>query len=100
MDELRALIPTLARTEAADDESIAADLEAALTAARAEESEGVAELRLAMLAARDRPRDIDTVLDLSRRVDAVLALIDAHERCVAAIERAIAALRGSAGTQG
>ena len=94
LDELRALLPTLASTGTVDPETVAADLEAALAAARAEESEGLAELRMAMLAARDRPRDIDTVLDLSRRVDDVLALLDAHEHCVAAIERAILALRG------
>jgi hypothetical protein len=46
-----------------------------------------------MLAARDRPRDIDTVLDLSRRVDDVLALIDRQDHLEAAINDALTRLR-------
>jgi hypothetical protein len=101
LDELRALLPELsapAPAPAADLEPIAADLEAAIAALDEAEAAEQAALRVAMDEARTRPRDIDTVLDLSRRVDAVIALIDAHDRCVAAIERAVTALRGGSGS--
>jgi hypothetical protein len=96
IDELRALVPQLTAEAAAeiDAEAIAADLEAAIRPA-ADEPAGEQEgLRTALLTARERPRDIDTMLDLVGRVDAVLALLDAHDRAVAAIERAVRSLRG------
>ena len=95
IDELRALLPTLATAPPVDLTAVAADLEAALTADAGQGPVDLADLRAAMLAARDRPRDIDTVLDLVGRVDAVLAFLDAHDRLTAAAERAVAALRAA-----
>ena len=50
-------------------------------------------LRDALLSARDRPRDLDTVLDLTGRIDSMVALAFAYERSHAAIERALDVLR-------
>ena len=44
--------------------------------------------------ARERPRDVDTILDLTTRIDAMLALVIAYDRTIAAIERSLEALRG------
>lgn len=96
LDELRSLLPTFAiAAPAIDTAAIAEELELALSPdpSSAALTLDLTELRAAMENARDRPRDIDTVLDLSRRVDDVLALLDAHDRAVAAIESAAAALR-------
>ena len=90
VDELRALLPALS-APAPNVASIADDLEAAL-AADGDDAADRSALRSALLAARDRPRDIDTVLDLTGRVDAMLSLLAAHDRAVAAIERAVGAL--------
>jgi hypothetical protein len=54
----------------------------------------VAELREALLAARDRPRDLDTIVDLTQRIDAMVALVIAYDRTIAAIERSLDTLRG------
>ena len=90
VEELRTLLPALT-APAPNVASIADDLEAAL-AADGDDAADRSALRSALLAARDRPRDIDTVLDLTGRVDAMLSLLAAHDRAVAAIERAVGAL--------
>ena len=97
LDELRALVPELAAgaAGAGDGEAIAADLEAAIRPPDDESADEREGLRTALLMARERPRDIDTMLDLVGRVDAMLALLDAHDRAVAAIERAARRLRGA-----
>lgn len=89
LDELRALIPALSAGPAPDAARIADDLEAAVA-----QGPDLGGLRAAMEGARERPRDIDTVLDLVGRVDAVIALIDVHDRAVDAMAAAIVALRG------
>src|SRR5215212_2473507 len=69
------------------------DLEVAVTPPGAMAADDVAELRDALLAARERPRDVDTILDLTTRIDAMLALVIAYDRTIAAIERSLEALR-------
>jgi len=91
LDELRSLLPGLAPVGPALP-PIADALEQALPA-RDTSLDRFADLRAAMQHARDHPRDIDTVLELSRRVDNVIALIDDYDRLVAAAERTIATLR-------
>jgi len=91
VDELRALLPQLGNGSSSELESVAQSLEAAIRPSN--ESADLSELRASMLAARDRPRDIDTVLDLSRRVDDVLALIDHQDQLEAAINGALTRLR-------
>ena len=96
LDELRALVPNLAAgAGVGDPEAIAADLEAAIRSPDDEPAGDREGLRTALLMARERPRDIDTMLDLVGRVDAMLALLDAHDRAAAAIERAARRLRGT-----
>ncbi len=99
LDELRGLLPALVAAPQApepgpDVEAVASELESARhhgDASRAREFEA---LRSALAAASDRPRDIDTMLDLVGRLDAVIALQEAHDRYAAVIDRAIATLRG------
>lgn len=88
IDELRALLPLLAAP--ADQSAIAARLEAAADA----DSGRWPALRAAMEDARANPRDVETVVALSRRVDEVIALIDANDRLAAAAREAAAAIRG------
>lgn len=92
VDELRALLPRLAATPG--DLGVVADR---LDAAANDESGRWPDLRAAMEDARASPRDVETVLDLSRRVDEVIALIDANDRLAATAREAAAAIRrGSA----
>lgn len=98
LDELRLLVPRLGSPPPGVDlDLVAADLAQAATPAPGARSD-FSELRSAMQNARDRPRDIDTVLDLSRQVEDVDALLDAYDRMRAAIDGAVDALRsGPAG---
>ena len=57
------------------------------------------ELRDALFAAREKPRDIDTIVDLTRRVDALAALVIAYDRAIAAIERSLEVLKKAQGTE-
>ncbi len=89
IEELRALLPSLGADTA--DYSILADR---LEAVANEESGRWPDLRAAMEDARANPRDVETVLGLSRRVDDVIALIDANDRLTTAAREAAAVLRG------
>jgi hypothetical protein len=95
IEELHALLPALTVSSPdVDREVIAADLQTArdlLATAAADDETG---LRAVLQAARDRPRDVDAMLELSSRTGSLLALLDAHDHATTAIERAIAALRG------
>ncbi len=89
IEELRLLLPRLAGGSG-DQAAIAERLERAAS----EESGRWPDLRAAMEDARANPRDVEIVLGLSRRVDDVIALIDANDRLAAAARDAAAALRG------
>ena len=91
IDQLRTLLPNLRGQSHPDLIEIAQELEETVSADAARSQ--LEDLRASMLAARDRPRDIDTVLDLARRVDDVLALIDHQIQLEAVVERAAARLR-------
>jgi hypothetical protein len=102
LDDLRRLLPDLEadlHTAAApaplafDAEAIAVELETARREAR--EGREFAGLEAVLLAARDRPRDIDAMLQLTGRLEEILALHGAYGRCAAAIDAAVAALRGN-----
>jgi hypothetical protein len=93
LDELKRLISELGRSSQPDLSSVISDLEVAVTPPGALAEDDLAELREALLRARERPRDLDTVIDLSQRIDGVVALIFAYDRASAAIERALAVLR-------
>ena len=94
LDEARDLVPLLAATSAAavDQRALAADLDAALAANRLE----IDDLRAALERAREHPRDIDTILDLTGRVDSVILLLDAHDRLRSSVASAAERLRASA----
>ena len=96
LDELRQTISEIGlQAHRGDDLSgVISDLEVAVHPPGAMAADSVAELRDALLAARERPRDIDTIVDLTKRIDAMLALVIAYDRAIAAIERSLAALRG------
>jgi hypothetical protein len=93
IDELRETIASIGRDEAPDLSGVISDLEVAVTPPGAIGAEELSALREALLAARERPRDIDTIVDLTSRIDAMVALIIAYDRAIAAIERSLEALR-------
>jgi hypothetical protein len=94
LDELRQTISEIGPHSAVDLSGVISDLEVAVNPPGAMAADDVAELRDALLAARERPRDIDTIVDLTKRIDAMLALVIAYDRTIAAIERTLDALRG------
>jgi len=79
---------------AVDLSGVISDLQVAVNPPGAMAADDVAELRDALLAAREQPRDIDTIVDLTKRIDAMVALVIAYDRAIAAIERSLDALRG------
>jgi hypothetical protein len=94
LDELRQTISEIGPSSAVDLSGVISDLEVAVNPPGAMAADDVAELRDALVAARERPRDVDTILDLTTRIDAMLALVIAYDRTIAAIERSLEALRG------
>jgi hypothetical protein len=96
LDELRQAISEIGpqASSATDLSGVISDLQVAVNPPGAMAVDDVAELRDALLAARERPRDIDTIVDLTKRIDAMLALVIAYDRAIAAIERSLDALRG------
>src|SRR5215210_6645187 len=94
LDELRQTISEIRPDSAVDLSGVVSDLQVAVSPPGAMAVDDVAELRDALLAARERPRDIDTIVDLTKRIDAMLALVIAYDRAIAAIERSLEALRG------
>jgi hypothetical protein len=100
LDELRAVIAQIAPRPGADLDlsGVVSDLEVAVTPPGAIAPDDLTELRDALLAARERPRDIDTIVDLTHRLDALVALVIAYDRTLAAIERSLGVLRGAEST--
>jgi hypothetical protein len=96
LDDLRQTISEIGlQAPSGDFSGVISDLEVAVSPPGAMATDDVAELRDALLAARERPRDIDTIVDLTKRIDAMLALVIAYDRTIAAIERSLEVLRGS-----
>jgi len=91
LDELGALLPGLASPVATestvDAEAVASDLAAARDEATAQQSQLDA-LMAVVETARARPRDIDVMLDLSRQVEAIVALKAGYDRMLTATEAA------------
>jgi len=110
LDELRGLLPVLAAPPAAAIVAASAP-ELASSAIPAPDTSGVADelaaaradatdttdLRRALEGARNRQRDVDTMIDIVGRIEPMLAALDAHDRYAAAIDQAVAQLRGQAG---
>ena len=94
LDELRDTIAGIEASTALDLSGVVSELEVAVTPPGAMAPADVAELREALFAARERPRDVDTIVDLTKRIDAMVALVIAYDRTIAAIERSLDALRG------
>jgi hypothetical protein len=94
LDELRQVITEIGPSGAVNLSGVVSDLEVAVNPPGAMAADDVAELRDALVAARERPRDVDTILDLTTRIDAMLALVIAYDRTIAAIERTLETLRG------
>lgn len=97
LGELQRLLPSMEAAatpvSAYDPEAIAEELEEALRAT----SEGVdiASLEAVLVTARDQPRDIDAMLQLTARRDDLIALYEGYQRSTAAITAAVSALRGT-----
>lgn len=105
VDELRTLIPpprlyqedapqALGATASASvPEGLQGDLESARS------STDFGELRSALESARERPRDVDTMLELVGRIDTMLEALDDRDRLASAVDRAIGQLgAGSSGS--
>lgn len=102
IDELRTLIPP-PRLYGEENqpppappipEGLREDLEAARL------STGFGELRSTLEAARTRPRDVDTILELVGRIDIMLEALDDRDRLAAAVDRAIDLLDAAASADG
>ena len=93
LDQLRAAILAPGAAGSADLAGVIADLEVAATPPGALPPDDLAELRDALFAARENPRDVDTIVDLTKRIEALVSLVIAYDRAIAAIERSLDALR-------
>jgi hypothetical protein len=93
LDQLRDAIGKIDLATSPDLSGVISDLEVAVTPPGALPADEVAELREALFTARERPRDIDTIVDLTKRIDTLVALVIAYDRAIAAIERSLAALK-------
>ena len=87
LDELRQTISEIGPQSAVDLSGVISDLEVAVHPPGAMAVDAVAELRDALLAARERPRDIDTIVDLTNANRCDARLVIAYDRTIAAIER-------------
>jgi hypothetical protein len=95
LEELRNTVAIIGRTQAPDLSSVISELEVALTPPAALQAEDLASLRETLHTASERPRDIDTILDLTGKLGAMSALMIAYDRSIAAIERSLDTLRGT-----
>ncbi len=95
LDELRSTVATIGRTQAPDLSGVISELEVALTPPSALQAEDLVALRETLHTASERPRDIDTILDLTGKLGAMSALLIAYDRSIAAIERSLDTLRGT-----
>lgn len=93
LNELQTLLPSLGSAPGSEVAAIADELDRVAQELMVPDDD-FSDVRAAVEAARDRPRDIDTVLDLSRRADVILAVFDAYDRALAALDTAASALRG------
>ena len=94
--ELAALLPALGAGSpggGVDHAAVVAALAESRSAAETE-AETFRSLRAAVATAQARPRDVDVMLDLVGRADAMAAAMAAHDRYAAAIDAATRALRG------
>src|SRR5262249_57418119 len=88
LDELGALLPSLAATAATGSTVDVAAVATALASARDEAvgQQGQLDALMAVVeTAKSRPRDIDVMLDLSRQVEGMVALEAGSERCARGI---------------
>lgn len=94
LDRLRALLPTLAAPAPAapgmPTSGIADQLQEALNQNAKPEFD---DLRGVLEAAKERPRDVDTMLTLVGKIDPMLALLRAHGNLLTAISTAVTQLR-------
>ncbi|MBA3416901.1 MAG: hypothetical protein H0U10_16905 [Chloroflexia bacterium] len=88
LDELRAVLPALGATRL-QPAALADRLQGTLET----DGEVPQGLRAALDAARRNPRDIDTMLELTQRIDDVVILIDRHDRIRDEVASAIRSLR-------
>jgi hypothetical protein len=93
LGELQEALAEISHASAIDLSGVLSDLEVALAPPEVIAGEALSELRDALFAAKENPRDVDTIVDLTRRIDALVALVIAYDRAIAALERAQSAIR-------
>jgi hypothetical protein len=95
LDELRSLLPALAGPAPAASQTDLTGLREELARARDDASSNQTQLEALMgvvETARERPRDIDVMLDMSRHIDAIIALKGGYDRAMEAIDAALTRL--------
>jgi hypothetical protein len=95
LSELREVLAVSPNAPIRDLSGVISELEVAVTPPGAMPPDQLGALRDALLAARARPRDLDTIVDLTSRIDAMVSLVIAYDRATAAIERTLDVLRGT-----
>ena len=93
--ELNELMPLLTGARVSEP-SVSSEVAGALEASRADgdtDATAFQSLRAAVATAQARPRDVDVMLDLISRADAIAAVLKAHDRYAAAIDVAVSELR-------
>jgi hypothetical protein len=96
VDELKSLLTALAVPSPAAPAIDVSQLVSDLSRARDEATSSQGQLDALMSvveSARERPRDIDVMLDLSRQVEAIAALKAGYDRCLGAIDETLARLK-------
>jgi len=94
IDELKALLPQIAQSNPVESHVSRADIQTLALAARGERSfDDWAALRTVVNAAAGRSTDIETILQLSKRVDDVAALLAERDRLQAAFDQLIEATK-------
>lgn len=94
LSELQALLPALSAAGPELDVSGAIQLLEEARAKAEPDQESFQSLRAAIATAQARPRDVDVMLDLVTRASTIGSMISAHDRYLAAIDAALANLKG------
>jgi hypothetical protein len=94
LDELRELLPQLSVAQTGSTVDVENAIELLSASRAAAETESFQSLRAAIATAQARPRDVDVMLDLVSRADALAGVIAAHDRYVTTIDKALVVLRG------
>lgn len=89
VDQLRDLLPALVFSEPATMQRVANDLATARDEADATRREDLDRLRGVLAVTREKPRDIDALVELGNHATELMELVTSYERYAGAIDRAV-----------